>query len=120
MRRFRSCKFGVFEANLPAHELRKHGVRVRLSGQPFALLGMLLERPGEIVTREEMRLRLWSTDTIVDFEHSLNSAIKKLRAALGDSPENSRYIETVPRVGYRFVAPVEQVSAAADRKSVVE
>jgi TolB-like protein/DNA-binding winged helix-turn-helix (wHTH) protein len=112
MRRFRSCKFGVFEANLPAHELRKHGVRVRLSGQPFALLSMLLERPGEIVTREEMRLRLWSTDTIVDFEHSLNSAIKKLRAALGDSPENSRYIETIPKVGYRFIAPVEESESA--------
>ena len=100
-------KFGVFELNVPARELRKHGVRIRLSGQPFALLAMLLESPGQIVTREEMRVRLWSTDTIVDFEHSLNSAIKKLRAALGDSPENSRYIETVPKVGYRFIAPVE-------------
>src|SRR5262249_55098845 len=74
---------------------------------------MLLEKPGEIVTREEMRRRLWASDTFVDFEHSLNSAIKKLRAALGDSPENSRYIETVPRVGYRFIAPVERVSAEA-------
>ena len=102
-------KFGVFELNFAARELRKHGVRIRLSGQPFALLGMLLESSGQIVTREEMRLQLWSTDTIVDFEHSLNSAIKKLRAALGDSPENSRYIETVPKVGYRFIAPVEMV-----------
>ncbi len=106
-------KFGVFELNVSARELRKHGVRIRLSGQPFALLDMLLESPGQIVTREEMRLRLWSTDTIVDFEHSLNSAIKKLRAALGDSPENSRYIETVPKVGYRFIAPVETVAAGA-------
>src|SRR5258708_37687582 len=103
-------RFGVFQVNLAARELRKHGVRVRLPGQPFCILSILLEKPGEVVTREEMRQRLWSSDTFVDFEHSLNTAIKKLRAALGDSPENSRYVETVPRVGYRFIAPVEQVS----------
>ena len=102
-------RFGVFQVNLAARELRKHGVRVRLPGQPFCILSMLLEKPGEIVTREEMRQRLWTSDTFVDFEHSLNSAIKKLRAALNDSPENSRYIETVPRMGYRFVAPVEEI-----------
>lgn len=102
-------RFGVFQTNIAARELRKHGVRVRLPGQPFCILSMLLERPGEIVTRGEMRRRLWASDTFVDFEHSLNSAIKKLRAALNDSPENSRYIETVPRVGYRFVAPVEEI-----------
>jgi DNA-binding winged helix-turn-helix (wHTH) protein len=105
-------RFGVFQANLAARELRKHGVRVRLPGQPFCILSMLLEKPGEIVTREEMRQRLWASDTFVDFEHSLNSAIKKLRAALNDSSENSRYIETVPRVGYRFIAPVEQLATA--------
>jgi len=104
-------RFGVFQANLAARELRKHGVRIRLPGQPFCILSMLLEKPGEVVTREEMRQRLWSSDTFVDFEHSLNSAIKKLRAALGDTPENSRYIETVPRMGYRFIAPVEEISA---------
>ena len=103
-------RFGVFQLNLAARELRKHGVRVRLPGQPFSILSMLLERPGDIVTREEMRQRLWASNTFVDFEHSLNSAIKKLRAALGDSPENSRYIETVPRLGYRFIAPVAEVS----------
>ena len=103
----RVLRFGVFQVNLAAREIRKHGVRVRLSGQPFCILAILLEKPGEVVTREEMRDKLW-TDTFVDFEHSLNSAIKKLRAALGDSPENSRYIETIPRVGYRFVAPVEE------------
>jgi TolB-like protein/DNA-binding winged helix-turn-helix (wHTH) protein/Flp pilus assembly protein TadD len=103
----RVLRFGVFQVNLAAREIRKHGVRVRLSGQPFCILSILLEKPGEVVTREEMREKLW-TDTFVDFEHSLNSAIKKLRAALGDSPENSRYIETIPRVGYRFVAPVEE------------
>lgn len=104
-------RFGVFEANLPSRELRKHGIRIKLRGQPFEILALLLERPGEIVTREEMQKRLWPADTYVDFEHSLNTAMKKLRAVLGDSPENSRYIETVPRLGYRFIAPVEQVSA---------
>lgn len=102
-------RFGVFQVNLAALELRKYGVRVRLPGQPFCILSMLLEKPGEIVTREEMRRRLWPSDTFVDFEHSLNSVIKKLRAALNDSPENSRYIETVPRMGYRFVAPVAEI-----------
>jgi len=101
----------VFEVNLQARELRKHGIRVKLSGQPFELLILLVERPGAIISRDEMRNRLWPAQTFVDFEHSLNTAIKKLRAALGDSPENSRYVETIPRVGYRFIAPVEQVSA---------
>jgi len=105
----RVLRFGVFEANLAARELRKHGTRVRLRGQPFCILTMLLEAPGEVVTREEMRQKLWPADTFVDFEHSLNSAIKKLRAVLGDSPENPRYVETIPRVGYRFVAPVQEV-----------
>lgn len=104
-------RFGVFEVNPPARELRKHGTRMRLPGQPFAILAMLLEKPGKVVTREEMRARLWASDTFVDFEHSLNSAIKKLRAALSDSSENSRYIETVPRVGYRFIAPVAEIAA---------
>lgn len=102
-------RFGVFEANLSARELRKHGTRVRLRGQPFCILAMLLARPGDVITREEMQQKLWPADTFVDFAHSLNSAIKKLRAALGDSPENSRYIETIPRVGYRFIAPVQEV-----------
>ena len=110
----RVLRFGVFQINLAARELRKYGVRIRLPGQPFCILSILLEKPGQIITREEMRQRLWSSDTFVDFEHSLNSAIKKLRHALGDSPENSRYVETVPRVGYRFVAPVEQISATAN------
>src|SRR5712692_5120159 len=107
----RRLRFGVYELSLAARELRKHGIRLKLRGQPFEILTLLLEKPGEIVTREVMQKRLWPADTFVDFEHSLNSAIKKLRQALGDSPENSRYIETIPRVGYRFIAPVEQVSA---------
>jgi len=94
----RILRFGVFQVNLAARELRKHGVRVRLPGQPFCILSMLLEKPGEVVTREEMRQSLWAVDTFVDFEHGLNSAIKRLRAALGDSPDNSRYIETIPRL----------------------
>ena len=108
----RTCRFGVYEFNLRAHELRKHGVQVRLRGQPFDLLAMLLERPGEVVSREEMQARLWPGDTFVDFERSLNSAIRKLRAALGDSPERPIYLETIPRVGYRFVAPVQVIDPA--------
>ena len=99
-------RFGVFELNLPAHELRKYGVRIRLNGQPFDLLCMFLERRGTVVSREEMKVRLWPEDTFVDFERSLNTAIKKLRGALGDSPDHPLYIETIPRVGYRFIAPV--------------
>ncbi|MGB2900278.1 MAG: winged helix-turn-helix domain-containing protein [Candidatus Acidiferrum sp.] len=116
----RVLRFGVFQINLAARELRKHGVRVRLPGQPFCILSMLLEKPGEVVTREEMRQRLWAADTFVDFEHSLNTAIKKLRAALGDSPENSRYIETIPRVGYRFVAPIQVISDLQGMKHILE
>src|SRR5260370_23861661 len=114
----RRLRFGVYGLNLSARELCKHGIRLKLRGQPFEILAVLLEKPGEIVTREVMQKRLWPADTFVDFEHSLNSAIKKLRQALGDSPENSRYIETLPRVGYRFIAPVEQVSAAAHPAAV--
>src|SRR5208337_2968412 len=107
-------RFGVFELSLAARELRRHGMRLRLSGQPFEILAFLLERPGEIVTREQLRARLWAADTFVDFEHSLNSAVKKLRQTLGDSAEVPRYVETLPRVGYRFIAPVQatQVDAA--------
>ncbi len=99
-------RVGVFEASLSSGELRKHGLLIHVSGQPFKILAILLERPGEVVTRDELRKRLWSAETFVDFEHSLNSAIKKLRDALGDSAENPRYIETLPRLGYRFIAPV--------------
>lgn len=103
--------FGVFQVNPAARELRKHGVRIRLPGQAFCILLMLLEKPGEVVTRQELRERLWASDTFVDFEHGLNSAIKKLRNALADSPRNAKYIETLPRVGYRFVAPLAGLSA---------
>jgi DNA-binding winged helix-turn-helix (wHTH) protein/tetratricopeptide (TPR) repeat protein len=100
------ARFGVFEVCFPSGELRKRGLLIRLPGQPFKILAILLQRPGEVVTRDELRGKLWSAETFVDFEHSLNSAIKKLREALGDSAVNPRYIETLPRLGYRFIAPV--------------
>ncbi|MBI3474504.1 MAG: winged helix-turn-helix domain-containing protein [Acidobacteria bacterium] len=99
-------QFGVFEVDLEAGELRKRGVRLRLQAQPFGVLAFLLERPGAIVSREELRQRLWPSDVFVDFDQGLNKAINKLREALGDSAESPRFIETVPRKGYRFIAPV--------------
>jgi cholera toxin transcriptional activator len=98
--------FGVFEADESKGELRKHGVRIKLHSQPFQVLLMLLERPAEVVVREEMRQRLWGEDTYVDFDHGLNSAVNKIRDALNDSASRPRYIETVPGKGYRFIAPV--------------
>jgi TolB-like protein/DNA-binding winged helix-turn-helix (wHTH) protein/Flp pilus assembly protein TadD len=106
-------RFGVFEADLRAGELRKHGLRVRLQEQPFLVLAMLLEHPGEVVTREELQKRLWPADTFVDFDHGLNKAINKLREALGDSAESPRFVETVARRGYRFLADVKGPEAAA-------
>src|ERR1700732_4687422 len=102
---FRLLKFGVFEADLRTGELTKHGKRLSLQEQPFRLLALLLEKPGELVTREELRGRLWP-QTIVDFDHGLNKAISKIREALGDSAENPRFVETVTRRGYRFLADV--------------
>jgi TolB-like protein/DNA-binding winged helix-turn-helix (wHTH) protein/Tfp pilus assembly protein PilF len=95
--------------DLRVGELRKHGLRVRLQAQPFQILGMLLERPGEVVTREELRQALWPGDTFVDFDHGLNNAINRLRETLGDSAESPRFLETLPRRGYRFIAAVESV-----------
>ena len=101
-------RFGVFELDLISGELRKQGLRVKLSEQPFQILLLLIERAGEMVTRDEVRRRLWPADTFVDYDAGLNSAIKKLRDALGDPAENPRFIETVPRRGYRFIGPLEQ------------
>ena len=95
--------FGPFEADLPSQELKKHGVRLRLPRQSFQILKMLLERRGEVVTREELRADLWPADTFVDFDHGLNAAVKRLRDVLGDTAENPKYIETLPRLGYRFI-----------------
>lgn len=99
-------RFSSFELDLRAGELRKNGLRIKLQDQPFQILALLLEKPGELVTREELRERLWPADTFVDFDHSLNSAVKKLRQALSDDPDTPRFIETLPRRGYRFIAPV--------------
>jgi cholera toxin transcriptional activator len=101
-------RFGVFAADLAAGELRKNGVRIRLQEQPFQLLALLLGRPAEVVTREELRQKLWPADTFVDFDHSLNTAVNKIREALGDSASSPRYVETLARRGYRFVATVER------------
>src|SRR6267378_6307220 len=99
-------RFGVFEADLRTRELRKGGTKIKLQEQPFQVLTTLLERPGEIVTREELRRKIWPADTFIAFEPGLNKAVNKIREALGDSAENPRFVETVPRRGYRFVAPV--------------
>src|SRR6476661_3813358 len=98
--------FGVFELDVRAGELRKRGLRVRLQQQPFQVLVMLLEHAGQVVGREELQKRLWPADTFVDFDHGLNKAISKIREALGDSAESSRFVETVGRRGYRFLADV--------------
>src|SRR6266568_4290414 len=122
-------RFGVFEVDLRSRELRKQGVRIKLQEQPFHVLTVLLQRPGEVVTREELRSQNWPADTFVDFDNSLNTAINKLREALGDSADNPRFIETLPRRGYRFIAPVAgtdgsthasaagQVAASSARKA---
>src|SRR5215831_6474943 len=102
-------RFGVFELDLRAGELRRNGSKVKLQEQPFQVLAELIERPGQVVTREELRNRLWSADTYVDFDHGLNAAIRRLRDALGDSAENPTFVETVARRGYRFLAPVSGI-----------
>ncbi len=99
-------RFGAFEADLRTGELRKNGLKIRLEGQPMQVLALLLEHPGQLVTREEVKQRLWPADTFVDFEVSINAAVKRLRQALDDSAETPRYIETLPRRGYRFIYPV--------------
>jgi DNA-binding winged helix-turn-helix (wHTH) protein len=100
-------RFSAFEADLAAGELRKHGLRIKLQDQPFQVLSVLLDHPGEIVTRDELRSRLWAADTFVDFDRGLNKAINRLRDALGDSADRPRFIETLPKRGYRFIAPIE-------------
>ena len=104
-------RFGVFEIDPQAGELRKQGRRIKLQEQPFQILVLLLQHHGEIVSRDELRHQLWPEDTFVDFDHSLNTAIMRLRETLGDSSENPLFIETVPKRGYRFIAPTVAVSA---------
>jgi cholera toxin transcriptional activator len=117
----KTLRFAVFEVDLAAGELRKNGTRIRLQEQPFQILVYLLDRAGEVVTREELRQKLWPADTFVDFDHSLNTAVNKLREALGDSASSPRYVETLARRGYRFLAPVqpaESKSAPQDSSPV--
>ena len=106
-------RFGIYEADPRSGELTRDGVKVKLQEQPFQVLLLMLERPGEIVAREELQQRLWPADTFVDFDHSLNTAINKLREALRDSAANPRFIETKAKRGYRFIAPVQVVGEAA-------
>src|SRR5207237_9342112 len=104
-------RFGIFDVDLRAGQPLRNGLKVRLQEQPFQVLSMLLERPGEVVTREDLHGRLWPADTFVDFDHGLNAAIRRLRDALGDSAENPRFVETVARRGYRFLAPINGAAA---------
>src|SRR5215472_17729877 len=100
-------RFGTFDADIQAGDLWRNGLKVRIQQLPFQVLAFLLERPGEVITREELQQRLWPADTFVDFEQGLNKAINKLREALGDDANNARFVETLPRRGYRFIAPVD-------------
>src|SRR5215472_14933639 len=106
---------GLFEIDLNCREIYKSGRRMPLQEQPFRVLAMLLERPGQLVTRQELQTRLWPSDTYVAFDEGLNTAIRKLRAALGDSADNPRYIQTISKRGYRFIAPVSYEETAEAR-----
>jgi DNA-binding winged helix-turn-helix (wHTH) protein len=112
----RVFSFADFTLDLRARELRRNGIRLKLPGQPFAVLAMLVAHPGEVVTREELRAHLWQKETFVDFDHSLNVAINKLRETLCDSAEQPRFIETIPRTGYRFIGPVTEPAAEENGK----
>src|SRR6476646_2311470 len=105
-----TVRFGAFEADRHSGEVRKSGIRIKLQEQPFKVLQVLLEHPGDLVTREELQSRIWPEESFGDFDHAVNVAIGKLRTALGDSADNPRFVETVPRRGYRFVAPLESPS----------
>ncbi len=109
----RLLRFALFEVDLSAGELRKNGARLRLQEQPFQVLAVLLENAGRVVTREDLRQKIWPADTFVDFDHSLNTAVNKIREALGDSASSPRFVETLARRGYRFIAPVNGVEASA-------
>ena len=114
-------RFGVFEADLDAGELRNGGTKIRMQEQPFQVLGVLLQRAGELVSREELRQQVWGERTFVEFDHALNTAIKKIRIAIGDDAATPQYIETIPKRGYRFIAPVQRQSVvvAGDSTNVV-
>src|SRR5256714_2550253 len=113
----RVVRFGVFEVDLRAGELFKQGLKIKLQQQPFRVLALLLERPGEVVTREDLRQAIWPAGTFVEFDVGVDAAIHKLRTALGDSAENPRLVETLPRRGYRFIAAVDGAVAEAEQAS---
>ena len=104
-------RFGSFQLHLRSRELQNGDTRIRLQEQPFEILSMMLERPGDVITRDELRQRLWPQGTYVDFEHSLNAAVKRLRVALGDEADNPRFVETIPRRGYRFIGALTEETA---------
>ncbi len=106
-------RFDVFEVDLRAGELRKHGIKIRLQEQPFLILQTLLETPGQIVTREELQKKIWPEDTFVDFDHGLHAAVNRLRQALGDAADSPRFVETVARRGYRFIGQMQEQPAIA-------
>lgn len=110
-------RFGVFEADAASGELRRQGLRVKLNAQPFQVLCMLLERPGEVLTREEISRELWPDGTFVDYEHGVNSAVNRIREALGDKASQPRFVETLARRGYRFIAPIERIGLTSDQPS---
>jgi DNA-binding winged helix-turn-helix (wHTH) protein len=116
----RRYRFGAFEADAATGELRRQGLRIKLNAQPFQVLLALLEKPGELLTREQIARELWPDGTFVDFEHGLNSAVNRIREALGDTAGNPRFVETLARRGYRFVAPVERIGIADDPRPVPE
>src|SRR5712672_2058760 len=116
----RIVRFGAFELDPKATELRKHGMRLKLPEQPFPILAILLEKPGEGVTRDELRNRLWQSDTFVDFDHGLNNAVMRLREVLGDSSDTPRFVETIPRRGYRFIAHVDESFPATPSPAAID
>ena len=115
----RRYRFGAFEADATTGELRRQGIRIRLNAQPFQVLCLLLERPGELLTREEISRELWPDGTFVDYEHGVNSAVNRIRESLGDTASGPRFIETLARRGYRFVAPVERITLSESQSASV-
>jgi DNA-binding winged helix-turn-helix (wHTH) protein len=114
----RRYRFGLFEADTATGELRRQGTRIKINAQPFQVLCLLLERPGELLTRDEIARELWPNGTFVDYDHGVNSAVNRIREALGDSASNPRFVETLARRGYRFVAPVERIDARIDAEAL--
>jgi cholera toxin transcriptional activator len=119
-REARLLRFSVFEADLAAGELRKNGARIRLQEQPFQVLTLLLQNAGQVVTRDELREKIWPADTFVDFDHSLNTAVNKIREALGDSASSPRFVETLARRGYRFIVAVDVIATATTISAAAE